>query len=79
MTRKIGIIGVGHVGGAIAHSAVVQGVADDYVLIDTDVDHVEAEALDLTEAQPNLKHHANITVNDWSALDDADVVISSVG
>ncbi|MCB6839568.1 NAD(P)-binding domain-containing protein [Weissella viridescens] len=79
MTRKIGIIGVGHVGGAIAHSAVVQGVADDYVLIDTDVDHVEAEALDLTEAQPNLKYHANITVNDWSALDDADVVISSVG
>ncbi|MBM7617487.1 L-lactate dehydrogenase [Weissella uvarum] len=79
MTRKIGIIGVGHVGGAIAHSAIVQGLADDYVLIDSDEAHVEAEALDLREAQPNLKYHANITVNDYSALDDADVVISSVG
>lgn len=79
MTRKIGIIGTGHVGGAVAEGAIFQGLADDYVLIDSNPEKLDSEVLDLIEAQPNLKHHANIISNDWDALDDADVIISALG
>ena len=32
MSRKIGIIGMGNVGAAVAHGAIAQGLADSYVL-----------------------------------------------
>lgn len=34
MARKVGIIGVGHVGSTVAHGLIAQGSFDDYVLID---------------------------------------------
>ena len=34
MARKIGIIGMGNVGAAVAHGAIAQGLADSYVFID---------------------------------------------
>ena len=34
MSRKIGIIGMGNVGAAVAHGAIAQGLADSYVFID---------------------------------------------
>lgn len=79
MTRKIGIIGVGHVGAAIAHGLVVQGLVDELVLIDQNEAKVQAEALDFEDALANLSHHVNFTVNDWGALADADIVISTLG
>ena len=35
MTRKIGIIGLGHVGATLAHSMVLKHTCDHLVLIDT--------------------------------------------
>lgn len=54
MTRKIGIIGVGHVGSTVAHYLVANGFTDELVLIDTNTKKVEADALDFREAMPNL-------------------------
>ena len=34
MSRKVGIIGMGHVGSTVAHGLIAQGAFDDYVLID---------------------------------------------
>ena len=34
MSRKIGIIGMGNVGAAVAHGAIAKGLADSYVFID---------------------------------------------
>lgn len=79
MTRKVGIIGLGHVGAAIAHSLTAQGAVDEFVFIDIDDNKVNAEALDFEDAMANLEFNASYVVNDWSALADADVVISSVG
>lgn len=79
MTRKIGIIGMGNVGGAIAHGLIAQGVFDDYVLLDTNLDKVTADVMDFYDAAANLPYHANIISNDYSALADADVVISALG
>lgn len=79
MSRKVAIIGMGNVGAAVAHGLIAQGASDDYVLIDTNEDKVRADALDFQDAAANLNHHANITVNDYEALADADVLISALG
>lgn len=79
MARKIGIIGMGHVGATVVHGLIAQGSFDDYVLIDTDVQKVTADALDFQDAAANLGHHANIVINDYQALSNADIVVSALG
>lgn len=79
MSRKIAIIGMGNVGAAVAHGLIAQGAFDDYVLIDKNEAKVKADALDFQDAVANLNHHANIIVNDYQALADADVVVSALG
>lgn len=79
MSRKIGVIGMGHVGSTVAHYIVANGFADDLVLIDTNEKKVHADALDFEDAMANLPFHTNIVENDYAALKDADVIISAVG
>lgn len=79
MSRKVAIIGMGNVGAAVAHGLIAQGAFDDYVLIDTNEAKVKADALDFQDAAANLNHHANITVNSYEALGDADIIISALG
>ena len=78
MTRKIGIIGDGHVGSTVAHYIVTNGFADDLVLIDKNEAKVNADAIDF-RSNAQLPFHTNITVNDYAALKDADVIISALG
>ncbi|CAK1232204.1 L-lactate dehydrogenase [Fructobacillus fructosus] len=77
--RKVGIIGMGNVGSAVAHALIQEGAFDEYVLIDKREEKVRAEALDFEDAKANQNESYQITVNDYSALDDADVVISAIG
>lgn len=79
MTRKVGVIGMGNVGSTVAHYIVAMGFADDLVLIDKNEAKVKADALDFEDAMANLPFHTNIIVNDYSALKDADVVVSALG
>ena len=79
MSRKVAIIGMGNVGAAVAHGLIAQGAFDDYVLIDNNEAKVKADALDFQDAAANLNHHANITVNSYEALADADIIISALG
>ena len=41
-TRKVGIIGLGHVGAHVAYSLAVQGIADELVLVDSNEKKVKA-------------------------------------
>lgn len=43
MSRKVAVIGMGHVGSTVAHYIVANGFADDLVLIDSNEDKVNAE------------------------------------
>ena len=79
MSNKIGIIGDGHVGSTVAHQLLVSGLVDDLVLIDVNEAKVTADELDFQDAMANLKHHNNIVINDYSALKDADIIISAFG
>ena len=79
MSNKIGIIGDGHVGSTVAHQLLVSGLVDDLVLIDVNEAKVTADELDFQDVMANLKHHTNIVINDYSALKDADIIISAFG
>lgn len=79
MSRKVAIIGMGHVGSTVAHYIVACGYADDLALFDKNEGKVNADALDFQDAMANLPYHTNITVNDWSQLKDTDIIISALG
>ncbi len=79
MSRKVAVIGMGHVGSTVAHYIVANGFADDLVLIDINEGKVKADALDFADAMANLPFHTNIIVNDYGALKDADVIVSALG
>ena len=49
-TRKIGIIGLGHVGAHVAYSLAVQGIADQLVLVDQNAQKAKSECQDLRDS-----------------------------
>ncbi|WP_279083357.1 L-lactate dehydrogenase [Lactobacillus apis] len=79
MSTKIGIIGDGHVGCTIAHELIISGLVDDLVMIDVNEGKVNADAVDFEDAMANLPYHTNVAVNDYDALKDAEVLISTLG
>ena len=79
MSTKIGIIGDGHVGCTIAHELIISGLVDDLVMIDVNEGKVNADAVDFEDAMANLPYHTNVVVNDYDALKDAEVLISTLG
>ena len=49
---RIAVVGTGHVGATFAYSLLLSGLAAEVVLIDTDLDRAEGEAMDLGHAIP---------------------------
>lgn len=76
--KKIGIIGVGHVGSHVAYSILHRGLCSDLVLIDKNESLVKAHAFDLVDGVSYFPCNTNIVYNDYSALDDADLIVISV-
>ncbi|QBP18330.1 L-lactate dehydrogenase [Acetilactobacillus jinshanensis] len=79
MPRKIGVIGMGNVGTMVVQYLLTSGIVDDLVIFDKNKAKAHANALDIRDGLPNLPDHVNIQENDYSALKDADVVISTLG
>ncbi|MDN6900874.1 L-lactate dehydrogenase [Oenococcus sicerae] len=77
--RKIGIIGMGHVGSTLAHIIIDRGMVDEIVLLDVNQKHLTAESLDFRDAQSFLTHHTKILAGSYRDLSDADIVVSTFG
>lgn len=77
--RKIGIIGLGHVGATIAYTLVVKGIVDQMVLIDSNNDKAVAEQYDLLDSMAGLETSPTIIIQDYAALRDADIVVTAFG
>jgi L-lactate dehydrogenase len=75
---KIGIIGVGSVGGAIASRMVTENPARELVLIDKDAPRVKSAAADLTHAAA-FGSGMKITVGKYGDLADANIAIIAAG
>ncbi|AUJ29059.1 MAG: L-lactate dehydrogenase [Liquorilactobacillus hordei] len=77
--RKIGIIGLGHVGATIAYTLVTKGIADELVIIDTNDEKTTAEEYDLRDTLARLDTFTKIIPQDYDSLSNADVVITAFG
>ena len=62
-TRKVVIVGAGHVGSHVALSLIQSGEADDIVLIDILKEKAAAQALDLDDLQLQVKRAGDIEVD----------------
>lgn len=78
-TRKIGIVGIGHVGAHVAYSLAIQGIADELVLVDQKAQKLESERQDLADSVAYLPHRVKITAGDFADLGDCDVIVNSTG
>ena len=77
--RKIGIIGIGAVGKNCAYALLLQGLADELLLVDADQKRVAAECQDLKDAMTYCPYSAKVSVADYSELGDCDIVVTAVG
>lgn len=78
-TRKIGIIGVGHVGAHVAYTLALQGLVDELVLLDINEQKVISECQDLRDAVAYLPHRVDVNAGDFGDLGDCDILINCVG
>ncbi len=77
--RKVGIIGLGHVGATVAYTLVTEGLVDELVLIDQNEQLALSEEYDLLDAVVNLTNKTKIIIQDYQALADAEVIVFAAG
>ncbi|MDR2826410.1 MAG: L-lactate dehydrogenase [Deltaproteobacteria bacterium] len=78
-TKKVVIIGAGHVGSHAGYALVMQGLVSHIVYIDVDGAKARAQALDLEDAVSYLRHRVHISAGDYSDAKDADLLIVAAG
>jgi len=79
MSRKIGILGGGHVGSSVAMSLALHDFCTDIIIVDENFAKAEAQALDLIDAMPYAASYTRIMANDdVSTLADADIIINCI-
>lgn len=77
--RKVGIIGMGHVGATVAFTLLTHGLVDEMVLLDKNEKKVAAEYNDLHDTLPRNDSYVNVRMQDWKALKNADIIITAFG
>ena len=78
-TRKVAVIGTGHVGSHCALALATQGVCDELVLIDADRPKALARAADLLDAAAYLPHHLEVKAGRMEDCADADLAVVCAG
>ncbi len=76
--RKVSIIGAGFVGASIAYALTMRDIAREIVLIDTNKQKAEGEALDIRHGIPSLGV-VDLYAGDYSACIDSDLIIITAG
>lgn len=81
LIRKIGVIGLGHVGAHVADNLLMQGVADELYLCDIDDLKLKAEVQDLTDALSFFPHNCKVVDcgAEYEKLAECDVVVNAAG
>ena len=77
--RKVGILGLGHVGAHVAYSIAIQGIADHLVLVDLKESKVRSEVQDLRDAVMYMPHNVKIEAGTYADLGDCDVIVNAIG
>ena len=78
-TRKIAIIGAGHVGSHAGYSLASQGLVENIIYIDIDKKKALSQALDIFDSIVYLPHRIIVKDGDYSDIDDADIMVICAG
>lgn len=78
-TRKIAIIGAGHVGSHAGYSLASQGLVENIVYIDIDKKKAFSQALDIFDSIVYLPNRIIVKDGDYSDIDDADIMVICAG
>lgn len=78
-TRKIAIIGAGHVGSHAGYSLASQGLVENIVYIDIDKKKAFSQALDIFDSIVYLPHRIIVKDGDYGDIDDADIMVICAG
>ncbi len=76
--RKVAIIGCGFVGAASAFTLMESGLFSEIVLLDSNKDKAEGEALDISHGVP-LAMPVKITAGEYQDISDASIIIVTAG
>lgn len=77
--RKVGIIGMGHVGVTVGYTLLTKGLIDKLVCIDTNSKKENAEFYDFMDSLASLPHNTQIFQNDYNQLIDVDIIVTAFG
>lgn len=77
--RKIGIIGIGHVGSHVANMLISNSLCDELVIIDSEIRKAKAQVIDLQDTMAYQESGCRIYLGTYKDLGDADIIIVSVG
>lgn len=75
---KIGVVGCGHVGSAIAYACVLRGVGSEIILVDKNIQLAIAQASDISHATPFCKP-VRLYAGDYDRLKDANIIVIAAG
>ena len=78
-SRKVIIIGAGHVGSHCAFSLMTQGDASEIVFIDIDEKKATAQAGDISDALCFMPHPATVRAGSYDDLNDATIAVIAAG
>ncbi len=78
-TRRVAIIGLGHVGAHCAYSLAIQGIVDELVLIDKNAEKVVSECQDLRDAVMYMPHNVKISIGEYKDVVDCDIIVNCIG
>ena len=76
--NRIAIVGCGHVGATSAYSLLMNGTAEEIVIVDQDSEKLLGEVMDLQHAVP-LARPVRIWAGDFADVATADIVIIAAG
>lgn len=79
MSKKVTVLGAGHVGSHVALSLALDGVAEEIVLVDKVEGKADAQALDIYDAMSFVPHVAHVRGGDYKDVADSDVVVCAIG
>ncbi|MGY6172305.1 L-lactate dehydrogenase [Candidatus Mycoplasma pogonae] len=78
-SRKIVLIGAGAVGTSFLYSAMNQGLAAEYGLIDMFETPLEGNVMDLEDASPSVPESYRVYKTDYDHIGDADLIVITAG
>lgn len=78
-SRKVVIIGAGHVGSHAGYALAASGLAQEIVYIDADEDKAKAQALDIFDSTVYLPQRVLVKAGNYSDASDADLIVIAAG